>query len=146
MRYIALLTANSIPAGPSPGELFTAIAQLGEQATKAGALVDTAGLAPSAAGTRVTLNGGNTSTTDGIFTKDLASYAIYDVASEEEVVEWASRFLDVHAEHWPGWDGEVQVLKVLGPEDFGPAAWNLARARAQVTGPGRRSSSVAPRG
>jgi len=115
-------TANNIPAGPPPGELMTAIAQLGERATQAGVLVDTGGLAPSAAGTRVTLNGGNTSTTDGRFTKDLASYAIYDVASQKEVVEWTSRFLGVHAEHWPGWDGEVQLLKVLGPEDFGPAA------------------------
>jgi hypothetical protein len=55
-------------------------------------------------------------------TKELVSYAIYQVASKEEAVEWASRFLRVHAEQWPGYEGEVTVLKVLGPEDFGPPA------------------------
>ena len=87
-------------------------------------LVDTAGLAPTAAGTRVALNGGNTRASNGPFTdaKEPASYAIHDVASEKEVVEWTGWFLGVHAEHWPGWDGEVQLLKVLGAKDFGASA------------------------
>jgi uncharacterized membrane protein YozB (DUF420 family) len=50
------------------------------------------------------------------------SYAIYQVASKEEAVEWTSRFLRVHAEHWPGYEGQITVLKVFGPEDFGPPA------------------------
>ena len=124
MRYITLLTATSTPEGPPPGELMAAIAQLGEQATQAGALLDTAGLAPSAAGARIELTGGSISVSDGPFTeaKELVSYAIYQVASKEEAVEWASRFVRAHVEHWPGYECDVQVLKVLGPEDFGPPA------------------------
>ena len=124
MRYITLLTATSTPEGPPPGELMAAIAQLGEQATQAGVLLDTAGLAPSAAGARIELTGGSISVSDGPFTetKELVSYAIYQVASKEEAVEWSSRFLRAHAEHWPGYEGEVRVLKALGPEDFGPPA------------------------
>jgi hypothetical protein len=124
MRYITLLTATSTPDGPPPGELMAAIAQLGERATQAGVLLDTAGLAPSAAGARVALSEGDITVTDGPFTeaKELVSYAIYQVASKEEAVEWTRRFLDAHVEHWPGWEGSVQVLKVLGPEDFGPPA------------------------
>jgi hypothetical protein len=124
MRYITLLTATSTPEGPPPGELMAAIAQLGEQATQAGVLLDTAGLAPSAAGTRIELSGGSISVSDGPFTeaKELVSYAIYQVASKEEAVEWASRFVRAHVEHWPGYECDVQVLKVLGPEDFGPPA------------------------
>ena len=124
MRYITLLTATSTPDGLPPGELMAAIAQLGEQATQAGVLLDTAGLAPSAAGAMIVLSEGEISVTDGPFTeaKELVSYAIYQVASKEEAVEWSRRFLDVHVVHWPGWEGEVQVLKVLGPEDFGPPA------------------------
>jgi hypothetical protein len=124
MRYITLLTTISQPEGPPPGELMAAIAQLGEQATQAGVLLDTAGLAPSAAGARIAVTHGEISVSDGPFTeaKELVSYAIYQVASKEEAIEWARRFVDAHVEHWPGWEGEVQVLKTLGPEDFGPPA------------------------
>ena len=69
---------------------------LGEEATRAGVLLDTQGLAPSAAGgpgragRRAAL-----SVTDGPFAeaKEIISYALYEVRSKEEAVEWASRFL-----------------------------------------------------
>jgi hypothetical protein len=47
MRYIALLKAAPPSSLPPPG-LMEAIGKLGEEATKAGVLVDTAGLEPSA--------------------------------------------------------------------------------------------------
>jgi hypothetical protein len=124
MRYITLLTATSTPEGPPPGELMAAIAQLGEQATQAGVLLDTAGLAPSATGARIALTGGSISISDGPFTeaKELVSYAIYQVAAKAEAVEWASRLVPAHVEHWPGYECDVQVLKLLGPEDFDPPA------------------------
>ena len=94
--------------------------QLGAEATAAGALLDTQGLAPSAAGVRVALSGGKLSTTDGPFAdaKETISYALYEVRSKEEAVEWASRFLKLHSDLWEGWEGDTDVLKVFGPEDF----------------------------
>jgi hypothetical protein len=99
-----------------------AIMQLGAEATAAGAMIDNAGLAPSAKGARVTLTGGHLGVVDGPFTeaKEFISYAIYEVRSKDEAVEWASRFMRLHAEHWPGWEGESEVLKIMGPEDFAP--------------------------
>lgn len=119
MRYIVLLKGTQ-PAGPPPESLMGAIMQLGAEATAAGALIDNAGLAPSAAGARVTLSAGHLSVVDGPFTeaKEFISYALYEVRSKEEAVEWAARFMRLNAEHWPGWEGECEVLKVLGPEDF----------------------------
>ena len=95
---------------------------LGDEATKAGVLLDTAGLAPSVAGARVGLSGGQLSVTDGPFTeaKELISYALYDVRSKEDAVEWTSRFMKLHRDLWPGWEGESDVLRVFGPEDFAP--------------------------
>jgi hypothetical protein len=124
MRYITLLTATSIPEGPPPGALMAAIAELGATATQAGVLLDNGGLAPSAMGARIELAGGTISVVDGPFTeaKELVSYAIYQVGSKEEAVEWSTRFMRLHVEHWPGYEGEVAVLKVFGPEDFGPPA------------------------
>ncbi len=123
MRYLILLKADQ-PATPPPAELMDAIMNLGAEASAAGALLDTAGLAPSAAGARVRLHGGTLSVTDGPFAeaKETISYALYQVRSKEEAVEWASRFMTVHRDLWEGWEGEAEVLKVFGPEDFaGPA-------------------------
>jgi hypothetical protein len=123
MRYIILLKGIQ-PATPPPPGLMEAIMQLGEEATRSGALLDTAGLAPSAAGARVELTAGDITVTDGPFaeSKELISYALYDVRSKEEAVEWAARFLRIHKEQWAGWEGGADVLKVMGPEDFAPPA------------------------
>lgn len=123
MRYLVLLKAAQ-PASPPPPDLMEAIATLGEDAAKAGALLDTAGLAPSAEGARVQLSGGRLSVTDGPFTeaKEMISYALYQVRSREEAVEWASRFMRLHRDLWEGWEGEAEVLRVFGPEDFAPPA------------------------
>jgi hypothetical protein len=123
MRYLVILKSASNTTNPPP-ELMEAIMRLGAEATNAGALLDTAGLAPSAAGARVELTGGSISVTDGPFAeaKELISYALYDVRAKEEAVEWTNRFLALHRDLWPGWEGQADVLKVFGPEDFGPQA------------------------
>ena len=120
MRYMLLLSGTN-PATPPPPELFEAIMKLGEEATEAGVLLDTAGLLPSAAGARVTLDGGKLTVTDGPFTesKELISYALYEVRSKEEAVEWASRFIKLHRDLWPGWTGATDVLQVMGPPPTG---------------------------
>ena len=122
MRYLVLLEAVQ-PGTPPPPDLMEAILALGGEATRAGALLDTAGLLPSAAGAKLDLTGGQVSVTDGPFTeaKEMISYALYDVRSKAEAVEWTRRFLDLHRDRWPGWTGEARVLKVMGPEDFPPA-------------------------
>jgi hypothetical protein len=121
MRYLSLLKATP-PGTPPPPELMAAIAKLGEEADRAGVLLDQGGLAPSALGARIAAAGGKLSTTDGPFaeTKEMISYAVYDVRSKEDAVEWTSRFMQLHADLWPGWEGESEVLKVFGPEDFAP--------------------------
>ena len=123
MRYLILLKSTQ-PASPPPAELMDAIMKLGEEATNAGALLDTAGLAPGAAGARVELSGGRLSVTDGPFAeaKEMISYALYQVKSKEEAVEWTSRFLNLHRGLWAGWEGQADVLRVFGPEDFGQPA------------------------
>jgi hypothetical protein len=123
MRYLVILKSASNTTAPPP-ELMEAIMRLGAEATSAGALLDTAGLAPSAAGARVELTGGSITVTDGPFAeaKELISYALYDVRAKEEAVEWANRFLALHRDLWLGWEGQADVLKVFGPEDFAPPA------------------------
>ena len=116
MRYLSLLRATLDPGTPPPPELMEAIMRLGQEAGAAGALLDFGGLMPSAAGSRITLAGGDLSVTDGPFaeSKEVISYALYEVKSREEAVEWSSRFLKLHRDLWAGWEGEVDVLQVFG--------------------------------
>jgi hypothetical protein len=93
-----------------------AIAKLGEEAMRAGVLVETGGLFPSAMGARVRLSGGNLVVTDGPFTETkelIAGYAVYDVKSKQEAIEWTSCFMRLHKEHWPGWEGESEIRQIF---------------------------------
>jgi hypothetical protein len=123
MRYFVVLEATQ-PAGPPPAELMEGIMRLGEEATRAGALLDTAGLAPSAAGAKVAVTGVDLSVTDGPFaeSKEMISYAVYDVRSKADAVEWTSRFMQLHRDLWPGWEGEARVLQVFDPTAPPPGA------------------------
>ena len=58
---------------------------------------------------------GAVSVTDGPFTesKELISYALYEVRSKEEAIEWASRFIKLHRDHWAGWTGSTDILQVM---------------------------------
>ena len=121
MRYLVLLEGPQATTPPPPA-LMEGIATLGEEATRSGSLLDTAGLASSSLGSLVSVNSGGLSVMDGPFTesKELISYALYEVSSKDEAVEWTKRFMALHKDLWPGWEGEARVLKVSGPEDFAP--------------------------
>nr|WP_202432219.1 YciI family protein [Streptomyces sp. SID7804] len=94
---------NNAPAeGPSP-ELMQRMGELIEEMTKAGVMLDTAGLKPTAQGVRVRYEGGELSVTDGPFTESkevVGGYAIVQAKDMAEAVEWTKRFLKVHEAHW----------------------------------------------
>ncbi len=119
MRFLGLLKADkSSEAGepPSP-ELMERCGKFMEEITKAGVLVATAGLKPSSYGARVRVADGKVTVTDGPFaeTKELvASYALFEVKSKEEAIEWTTCFLKVLGE------GECEIRPLFEPGDFGP--------------------------
>lgn len=121
MRYLVVLEAQA-PTTPPPAALMEGIMRLGEEAVRAGVMLDNGGLAPSAAGALITADADGVVITDGPFaeSKEMISYALYDTRTKEDAVEWARRFMALHHEHWPEWSGESRVLKVMGPEDFAP--------------------------
>ncbi len=99
--------------------------KLGEEGARAGVLVETGGLLPSALGAHVRLSGGKLSVTDGPFTEAkelIGGYAVYDVKSKEEVIEWTRRFMQLHKEHWPGWEGESEIRQIFDTSAFNPGA------------------------
>ncbi|MGW5095292.1 YciI family protein [Streptomyces nodosus] len=104
-RYLSLVRIDETTApaeGPSP-ELMQRMGELIEEITKAGVMLDTAGLTPSAQGTRVSRQGGKLSVTDGPFTESkevIGGYALMQCKDMAEAVEWAKRFVNVHEDYW----------------------------------------------
>ena len=76
----------------------------------------TGGLGPTSAGLKVRQSAGKLTVTDGPFTEAkevIGGYAVYDVASRDELMKWTMRFMDLHRQHWPGWEGECEVREML---------------------------------
>jgi len=120
MRFM-MLVKSAENSGPPPKELMDAMAKLAEEAVKAGTMVDSGGLAPTAMCTRVRLTRGKVTTIDGPFTEAkevVGGYAVFDLKSKQEAIEATLRFMELHKKHWPGWEGETEIRQMLGPEDF----------------------------
>jgi hypothetical protein len=117
MRFMTLVKS---PEGqqPPPG-LYQAVIELGRQAGEK--LVWTGGLTGTKDGALVTLKGGKIRVTDGPFSEAkevIGGFAIYDVETKEEAVEWCRRFLEVHKKHWPEWNGEVELRQLFEVQPF----------------------------
>ncbi|GAA0899123.1 YciI family protein [Streptomyces sp. DSM 41524] len=104
-RFLSMIRVdeqNAPAEGPSP-ELMERMGELIEEMTKAGVMLDTAGLTPTSDGTRVTWSGGKISCTDGPFTESkevIGGYALLQAKDKAEALEWTKRFLRVHEEFW----------------------------------------------
>ncbi|MGH7513040.1 MAG: YciI family protein [Gemmatimonadales bacterium] len=123
MRFMIMVKSTETSA-PPPKALMDAIAKLGEESSRAGVLVETAGLYPTATAARVRLTGGKVTATDGPFTEAkevVGGYAVYDVRSRHEAVRWTARFMDLHQEHWKGWEGEAEIRQIFEAPEFAKA-------------------------
>lgn len=120
MRFMTLVKSRET-SGPPPKALMDAIAKLGEEGFKSGVLVETGGLLPSATGALVRLSGGKVTVMDGPFTEAkelIGGYAVFEVKTRQEAIEHAVRFMELHRQHWPGWEGETEVRQIFGTPDL----------------------------
>ncbi|QNP70720.1 transcriptional regulator [Streptomyces roseirectus] len=104
-RYLSLVKIDEarVPAEGHSEELGRRMGELIEEITKAGVMLDTAGLLPSAEGMSVRWEGGRITVTDGPFTESkevVGGYAITQCKDRAEALYWAERFLRVHEEFW----------------------------------------------
>ena len=124
MRFMMMVKAAE-NSGLPPKALMDAMEKLTQDAVKNGTMVMGGGLAPTAQSNRVRLSGGKISVIDGPFTESkevIGGFAIMDLKSKEEALEVAKHFIDLHRQHWPGWEGESEVRQMFGMEDVPPKA------------------------
>jgi len=99
---------------PSP-ELMAEMGQFIGEAVQAGVLITTGTLQRK--GTRLRLQDGKFTVTDGPFIELkelLGGFAVLQVNSLDEAIEWSKRFLKVIGQ------GESEIVQLSGPDDFGP--------------------------
>jgi len=124
MRYMMIVKAAE-NQGPPPKALMEAIDKLSQDASKAGTMLGAGGLGPTGLGARVRLSGGKVTVTDGPFTEAkevVGGYAQFELKSKKEAVDAAVRFMELHKQHWPGWEGETEVRQMWEPGDFAKTA------------------------
>jgi hypothetical protein len=115
MRFMTIVRSREDMRQP-PQVLIEAIGKMAEEATTKGVFVGMGGLLPTAAGSRVRISAGKITVTDGPFTEAkevIGGYAIFDVKSKAEAMEWAHRFMELHRKHWPEFEGETEVRQML---------------------------------
>jgi len=115
VRFLSIVKSAE-NQGPPPQALLDAIAKLTEDSLKDGSLVQTGGLGQTSTGTRVRLSRGKVTVTDGPFSeaKEVAGgYAVLQAPSRREAIEATRRFLQLHQEHWPGWEGECELRELV---------------------------------
>ncbi len=102
-------------AAPPTPEMMAEMGQFIAEAMQAGKVVITGAVQEQ--GTRLKLANGNFTVTDGPFIelKELtAGFAVLEVGSLEEAIEWSKRFRKIVG------DGESEIVQLFGPSDFGP--------------------------
>ncbi|MDJ0345065.1 YciI family protein [Streptomyces sp. H10-C2] len=117
MRYMMMLRVQENTDVVPSEQLMADMGKLIEDMTKAGVLLDTGGLRPTSEGTRIRLSGGKLTVIDGPFTEAkevIGGYAMIQAKSEEEALEWASRFLRIHGDEW---EIESEIRQIEGPND-----------------------------
>ncbi|HEY0469489.1 MAG TPA: YciI family protein [Polyangiaceae bacterium] len=99
LRFLALQKLNeSSPQAPLDAKQKVQLATLIEELTNAGILQSAGGLAGTKQGARVHFKGGKRTVIDGPFAESkelIAGYAILNLPSKAQAIEWAARFGEV---------------------------------------------------
>ena len=119
MKFMTMVTtSNPEKAGPPPPALFQAIMELGIKAgpkLKDNGGMKTVGVAKVEGGDLLV---------DGPYTEAkeaIGGFALYELETEKEAVQWVKDFLELHRKHWPAWEGQVTLMQLI---NYGPPPRN----------------------
>lgn len=117
VMVIGRATKDSEAGVPPSEEQLTAMGKYNEELVKAGIMLAGEGLKPSSQGKRVRFSGSKRTVIDGPFTEAkelIAGYAIWQVRSMEEAVEWVKRCPDLPVES----DVEIRPVFEWTPQEL----------------------------
>jgi hypothetical protein len=114
MRYMMLVTAPADP-GPVPPALIEARNKWVANETEAGSFIDGAEFIREKSPKSICLQEGIVEMTDGPFAEAkevLGGYMLFEFPTHNAAEMSAHAFLELHVDHWPGWDGAVTLLPI----------------------------------
>ena len=117
MQFMTMLKAREDVGAPPP-DFFAAMGTYIAGVAASGKLVTTGGLLPSAQGAEVRATAGTVVVSHGPFTEAtelVGGYAIFEVDSRDEAIRLATEFVQMHVDHWPGWEGASEIRQIMQP-------------------------------
>jgi hypothetical protein len=139
MRFLCFVKADkATEAGVMPDEKsLSAMGTFIEEAIKSDVLLGGEGLQPTSKAVRVHYVGSKRTVVDGPFAESkelVAGFALLQVNSKEEVIDWGKRFLAVDVGGRLNNEAEIEIRQVFELSDFpqGEAIEHEARLRAEL--------------
>jgi len=113
MRYMTFIkhTEDYYGQVPSPA-LLQAMGEFVGGFAQSGKLIDGAGLMSTRRGKKVRLREGKVVVVDGPFTESkeiIGGYALFELESDEEALDIAKQFIELHRIHAPGMQVECEL-------------------------------------
>ena len=120
MKFLGFIKADEKyrRQGPPPA-LMEAMGKFVQESMQSGVLVDTGGLKPTSAATRIRIEKGKLTVSDGPFTEAkevVGGWAIMQGKSKAEVLAVSKKFMALHQQYWPDWEGTSELYEM---EDYG---------------------------
>ncbi|MEO7772915.1 MAG: YciI family protein [Gemmatimonadaceae bacterium] len=113
MKYLMLIKhEESLRSATVPESLYAAMGEFVTEAMQSGKIIDTAGLKPTSAAWSVKMGGRKLTVVDGPFAESkeiVGGYALADLKTMAEARELAQKFMQLHLEHWPDFEGACEV-------------------------------------
>jgi hypothetical protein len=120
MRYLCFVKMDESEDLNPPVALMEAMDAHVGQGFASGTLLDAGGLYGVKEAVEFRVRGGSLTVTDGPYTEAkevIGGWAIIKVDSEEEARAEGQKVAALHLEHWPTWEGSIEIRRIAEPEE-----------------------------
>jgi hypothetical protein len=119
MRYLCFVKMDEAEANP-PAALMEAMGEHVGAGFTSSVLLDAGGLYGKADAVEFRVSGGKLSVTDGPYAEAkevIGGWAIIKVDTEDEARAEGQKMADLHLEHWPTWEGAIEMRRIAEPDE-----------------------------
>jgi hypothetical protein len=119
MRYLCFVKMDETLDDP-PVALMEAMGEHVGEGFASGMLLDAGGLYGVKDAVEFRVRGGQLSVTDGPYAEAkevIGGWAIIKVDSEEEARAEGQKMADLHLQHWPTWEGSIELRRISEPAE-----------------------------
>jgi hypothetical protein len=120
-QFAALVPDDGKPRQANPPQaLMDAMDEHVGKAIANGSFLDGGGLYGAAEAVEFRVRGGSVTVTDGPYAEAkevIGGWAIVKFDSEEQARAEGQALADLHLQHWPGWEGAVEIRRIAEPDE-----------------------------